>query len=156
MDIKLPENTSLVFREMEEGVDFIYTFFTASGKPHEVSFLGTIRHLCTVGSGHRLLDRYGRSHYMPSTWLHLKMSPDEFLECSMEEGSPLYGENSRTYTFVNDEGIECKVTINRVEKLLVTDTHHLLLDEEGYFHLVPMGWVHLSWVVDEKGYHFSR
>src|ERR1039458_9449786 len=74
----------------------------------------------------------------------LNQSPNVFVDISSEEW--------REYTFPGGNTIK----VERPTHLSVGTSGHRLLDESGFSHYIPKGWIHLKWLVKKGQPHFVK
>lgn len=76
----------------------------------------------------------------------------EFRNESGLEFTDISSEQWRKYTF-SDGAI---VHIKSPMMLHVSENGHRIFDAEGRSHYVPMGWIHLQWLVKDGQPHFVK
>lgn len=69
------------------------------------------------------------------------------------EFTDISSEYWRRYTFVSG----MLVVIEHPAWLNVSDSGgHRILDQQGYCHYIPYGWIHLEWQVKDDAPHFVK
>lgn len=152
---KLPPDSKLKFTSDIRVIKHIYTFFDKAGNAIELTIKNPF-HVAESDNGTRIFSDDGISHYIPNGWMKKTIESSAKMSSScLDKFVELDGEISRTYQVPNNQGGLVSVTIERVQYLKVTDNGHELIDMKGKLHIVPAGWIHLSWSVKDDSCNFS-